>query len=86
MAQVESRLHGAAADRAWPRLLLWVFACAALVVSLSIRADGPGGRDAGPAARATATNGLSETRPPLLGPIIREGQAGAWSVKSGPRG
>jgi hypothetical protein len=86
MAHVGSPLDGAAAARAWPRLLLWVFACAALVVSLSIRADGPGGRDPGLAARATAANGLFETRLPLLGALIREGQPGALSVKSGPRG
>ena len=81
-----AHVGGAAADRAWPRLLLWVFACAALVVSLSIRADGLDGRGPGPAARATAANGLWETDLPLLGSIIEEGRASALSVKSGPRG
>jgi hypothetical protein len=86
MAHVTKRPDGAAGDRPWPRLLLWVFACAALVVSLIVRADGLDGRDPESAVRATATKGLSETGLPLLGSIIRGGEAGALAVKSGLRG
>jgi hypothetical protein len=80
------RLDGAAEDWPWPRLLLWVFACAALVVSLIVRADGLDDRAPGSALRATATEGLPETGLPMLGWIIQRGEAAAWSVKSGPRG
>ena len=70
----------------WPRLLLWIFACAALVVSLIVRADGLDDRVPGSALRATAPEALPETGFPMLGWIIQRGEAAAWSVKSGPRG
>ena len=47
--------EGAIEDRPWPRLLLWVFACVALVVSLVIRADGVDDRDPRSAVLATGT-------------------------------
>jgi hypothetical protein len=82
MAQVEKPRHGAAADPPWPRLLLWAFACAALVVSLIVRADRLDDRASGSALRATATERMSETGLP----IFQRGNAAVWSVKSGPRG
>jgi hypothetical protein len=69
----------------WPRLLLWVFACAALVVSLIIRADGLDDRAPGAAVRATASEGAAKTGLPMLSSIIQRGEAGV-SPKSGPPG
>jgi hypothetical protein len=51
----ENSRQGAVAHRMWPRLLLWVFACIALVVSLVLRADGVVDRDPRSAVRNTAT-------------------------------
>ena len=82
MADVEWRLDRAAEDRPWPRLLLWLFACAALVVSLIVRADNLDERDPGSAVRA-ATNGPSETGLPMLGWIIQRGEAAVLSVRNG---
>jgi hypothetical protein len=78
--------EGAIEDRPWPRLLLWVFACAALVVSLAIRTDGLDERDPGLAQRAAATKEVSETGLPFLSSIIQRGEAHALALKSGPRG
>lgn len=77
---------GAVLDRAWPRLLLWVVACAALVVSLIIRADGLDDPAPGSAVRATATKGLAETGLPLLSSIIPRGEAHDASLKGEPPG
>jgi hypothetical protein len=86
MPYVAKCLHGAAEDRPWPRLALWVFACAALVVSLIVRADGLDDRAPGSAVRATATEGLSGAGLPMLGWIIQRSEAGVMSVSGGPRG
>ena len=67
---------------AWPRLLLWVFACAALVVSLIIRADGLDDRAA---VRAPANQGVQETGLSLLSSIIQGRETGVY-LRSGPRG
>lgn len=71
-------------DSPWPRLFLWMFACAALVVSLMIRADGldhhgPGSTVHAEASERSWTSGL-----PLLGSILRSGGSGAASLTSGP--
>ena len=78
--------EGAIEDRPWPRLLLWVFACAALVVSLVIRTDGLDQRHPRMAERAAATKEVSETGLPFLSSIIQRGEAHALALKSGPRG
>jgi hypothetical protein len=62
-----------------------MFACAALVVSLIARPDGPADRAPGSALRATATEASPETEPPP-GWIIQRGNAAVWPVQSGPRG
>lgn len=80
-----SRKCSAGEDTPWLRLLLWVFACAALLVSLIIRADGLDHRDPESAVRAAVSEGPSETGLPMLGSTIQGGEAGAWSLRSGPR-
>lgn len=85
VAHHESGMHRAPVEgRPWPRLFLWVFACAALVVSLIIRADGLDDRDPGAAVRAAATERSWATRVPVLSAIIRRGEAGALSPRYGP--
>jgi hypothetical protein len=73
-------------DRPWPRLLLWVVACAALVVSLVIRTDGLDERDPGSAVRVMATEEVSETGRPLLSSMLPRGETDTLVIKSGPRG
>lgn len=70
---------------AWPRLLLWVFACAALVVTLVIRADGLDDRAPRATVPATAHQAFQETGPSLLSSISQGREAGI-SPKSAPRG
>jgi hypothetical protein len=72
--------------RAWPRLLLWVLTCAALVVSLVMRTDGLDDRSPGSAVRAVATEELSEAGRPLLSSMIPRGEADTLVIKSRPRG
>ena len=55
IAYDEKDREGPVKDMPWPRLLLWVFACVALVVSLVIRADGVDDRDPRSAVLATGT-------------------------------
>jgi hypothetical protein len=86
IAHDEKGRQGWVEDRPWPRLLLWVFACAALVVSLVIRADGLDDRDPRSAVRAAATKENGETGLPVLSSIPRRGEAGASFLKSEPRG
>jgi hypothetical protein len=86
IAQDEKVREGRVEDRPWLRLLLWVFACAALVVSLVIRTDGLDERDPRLAERAAATKEVSETGLPFLSSIIQRGEAHALALKSGPRG
>jgi hypothetical protein len=69
----------------WPRLLLWVFACAALVVSLIIRADDLDDRASRAPVRATANQGAQDTGRSLLSSII-QGREGGVPLKSEPRG
>lgn len=71
-------------SRLWPRLLLWVFACVALVLTLHVRADGlyRSGPDA--TIRATAPDGFWTTRFPVLGSLIRRGEAGPLGPRGGP--
>jgi hypothetical protein len=59
----------------WPRLLLWVFACAALVVSLVMRPDGLDDRNPRSAVRAAATEEVSATGLSLLSSTIPHGEA-----------
>jgi hypothetical protein len=73
-------------QRPWPRLLLWVLTCAALVVSLVMRTDGLDDRNPGSAVRAVATEELSEAGRPLLSSMIRRGEADTLVIKSTPRG
>ena len=86
IAYDEKGREGPVKDMPWPRLLLWVFACAALVVSLVIRTDGLDQRHPRMAERAAATKEVSETGLPFLGSIIQRGEAHALALKSGPRG
>jgi hypothetical protein len=86
VAHYESSKQGSAVkDRPWPRLLLWVFACAALLVSLIIRADGLDDRDPRLAVRATATKAPSATALPMLSSTIQRGEAGALSLRNGEK-
>lgn len=72
-------------DTPWPRLLLWVFACTALLVSLIIRADGLDDRDPGLAVRAAAVQRSSATDLPVFRSTVQSGEAGALSRTSGPK-
>ena len=71
-------------ERPWPRLVLWVFACAALVVTLMVRADGLDDRDPGSTIRTATAERSWATRFPVLSAFIRRGEAGALSPRSGP--
>lgn len=86
IAQGKTGNEAAVVDRPWPRLLLWLFACAALVVSHIIRAEGLDGRDPGSAVRATAVEGVAGPGLPLLSSILQRGDAGVQSVRNGRRG
>ena len=86
MAHYESGKEcSAVKDTPWPRLLLWVFACTALLVSLIIRADGLDDRDPGLAVRAAAIQRSSTADLPANRSIIQSGEAGALSLRSGPK-
>ena len=75
IAHDERGREAAIEDRAWPRLLLWVFACAALVVSLVIRAEGLDDRDPRSAVRAPATEGSWEVGLPMLSSILQQDES-----------
>ena len=68
----------------WLRLLLWVFASTALVVSLIIRAEDLDERDPGLVVRAGATTPSSETSLPLFSSTIQGGGA-ARSLGNRPK-
>jgi hypothetical protein len=84
-AHQEQGREVAIAHRPWPRLLLWILACAALVVSLVIRTDGLDDRGPGSAVRVMATEEVSETGRPLLSSMITRGEPDTLVIKSGPR-
>lgn len=69
--------------RTWPRLLLWVFACAALVVSTMMRAEAVRQREASASLRAAVTEGSGAAEAPLFGALVRPGEAGARSARRG---
>lgn len=75
---------GGSAGTPWPRLLLWVFACAALLVSLVIRADGLDDRDPGLALRAGATKPSWETSLPVFSWTVHA-KEGDLSPRGGPK-
>lgn len=85
VAHYESGNECAAVKAApWPRLVLWVFASAALVVSLIIRAEDLDHRAAGLAVRAEATQPSSETDLPVLTSTIQAGEEAALPPSNGP--
>jgi hypothetical protein len=61
-----------------------VFACAALVVSMMIRADGFDHQGPGSTVRAAAAERSWASGVPLLGSIVRPGGSGVSSLTSGP--
>lgn len=86
MAHYESGKEcSALKDTPWPRLLLWVFACTALLVSLIIRADGLDDRDPGLAVRAAAMQRSSATDLPVFRSAIQSSGAGAQPLRNGPK-
>jgi hypothetical protein len=67
----------------WLTLLLWLFACAALVIRLVIRADDLDDPDRSLAGREGAPARSSETGRPVFSLIIHGGGSGASSLKDG---
>ena len=76
--------QGAARAVPWMGLLLWMFACAALLVSLIIRAEDLDDRAPGSAVRAEATQPSSEAGLPVFSSTVQAGEAAALPLSNGP--
>lgn len=83
VAHYESGKESSAVQVApWPRLLLWMFACTALLVSLIIRAEDLDRPAPQLAARTEATQPSSETDLPVSGSTIQAGETAALPLSN----